>query len=178
VFDPDGFVQLKFAGAVTLETHLVGINVRGDGADSANITFEDNVPGDIGQIDISGSLMLIECQVDSNPINLVGRSSGSVVRQLIQCDPDDDIALFDNGVEVARTLPTASGGFEVDNQSTGAGFERVLTTADRTDASVYTRNATIVEDRTLLQSSAATTLNNNNVLAALIADLQSAGVIQ
>lgn len=41
----------------------------------------------------------------------------------------------------------------------------------------YTRNATVVEDRTLLASASATTLNNNNVLAALIADLQARGLI-
>lgn len=41
----------------------------------------------------------------------------------------------------------------------------------------FTRNATIVEDRTLLASASATTLNNNNVLAALIADLQQKGII-
>ena len=39
-------------------------------------------------------------------------------------------------------------------------------------SAAYTRNATIVEDRTLLASASATTINNNNVLAALIADLQ------
>lgn len=41
----------------------------------------------------------------------------------------------------------------------------------------YTRNAAIVEDRTLLASASATTLNNNNVLAALIADIQATGLI-
>ena len=41
----------------------------------------------------------------------------------------------------------------------------------------YTRNATIVEDRTLLASGSATTLNNNNVLAALIKDLQDRDII-
>ncbi len=46
-----------------------------------------------------------------------------------------------------------------------------------TPSAAYTRNATVVEDRTLLQSSAATILNNNNVLSALIADLQAAGLI-
>ncbi len=34
------------------------------------------------------------------------------------------------GVEVLRTLIAASGGLEIDNQSTGGGFERVLTTSD------------------------------------------------
>jgi len=43
--------------------------------------------------------------------------------------------------------------------------------------SAYTRNTTVVEDRTLLASASATTLNNNNVLAALIADLQTKGIV-
>jgi len=41
----------------------------------------------------------------------------------------------------------------------------------------YVRNATVVEDRTLLASASATTINNNNVLAALIADLTTRGII-
>lgn len=44
-------------------------------------------------------------------------------------------------------------------------------------SAAYTRNATVVEDRTLLASASATTLNNNNLLAALIADLQATGII-
>jgi len=41
----------------------------------------------------------------------------------------------------------------------------------------YTRAASIVESRALLASASATATNNNNVLAALITDLQSRGVI-
>lgn len=63
----------------------------------------------------------------------------------------------------------------LNHDGSGVGF---FGTAPAVQAAAYTRNATIVEDRTLLQSSAATTLNNNNVLAALIADLQSYGLIQ
>lgn len=44
-------------------------------------------------------------------------------------------------------------------------------------SAAYTRNATVVEDRTLLASASATTINNNNVLAALIADLQTRGTL-
>ena len=44
-------------------------------------------------------------------------------------------------------------------------------------SAAYARNATVVEDRTLLASASATVTNNNNVLAALIADLQAKGVI-
>ncbi len=50
-------------------------------------------------------------------------------------------------------------------------------TAPVAQAAAYTRNATIVEDRTLLASGSATTINNNNVLAALIADLQATGLL-
>lgn len=44
-------------------------------------------------------------------------------------------------------------------------------------SAAYTRNATIVEDRTLLASASATTVNNNNVLASLISELQALGLI-
>ncbi len=42
-------------------------------------------------------------------------------------------------------------------------------------SAAFTRNATVVEDRTLLASASATVTNNNNVLAALIADFQAFG---
>lgn len=63
---------------------------------------------------------------------------------------------------------------DLNHDGTNIGF---YGTTPAAQSSAYTRNATIVEDRTLLQSSAATILNNNNVLAALIADLQSRGFI-
>ena len=50
-------------------------------------------------------------------------------------------------------------------------------TTPAAQSAAYTRNATIVEDRTLLASASATATNNNNVLAALIADLQTIGLL-
>ena len=41
-----------------------------------------------------------------------------------------------NNAAVARTLAAASGGMEVNNTSTGAGFERVLTTSDLVSSGV------------------------------------------
>lgn len=58
--------------------------------------------------------------------------------------------------------------------STGIGFFAVTPVGQ---SAAYTRNAVIVEDRTLLASASATILNNNNVLAALIADLQAIGIL-
>jgi hypothetical protein len=66
-------------------------------------------------------------------------------------------------------------GGELEHAGSTLGF---FGTTPATQPAAYTRNATIVEDRTLLASASATALNNNNVLAALIADLQSLGVIQ
>jgi hypothetical protein len=66
-------------------------------------------------------------------------------------------------------------GGELEHAGSTLGF---FGTTPATQPAAYTRNATIVEDRTLLASASATTLNNNNVLAALIADLQSLGLIQ
>lgn len=63
---------------------------------------------------------------------------------------------------------------DLDHNGTNVGF---YGTAPVAQSAAYTRNATVVEDRTLLASASATTINNNNVLAALIADLQALGLI-
>lgn len=44
-------------------------------------------------------------------------------------------------------------------------------------SAAYSRAATVVESRALLASASATATNNNNILAALIADLQAAGLL-
>lgn len=40
------------------------------------------------------------------------------------------VRLYDNNVEVARTVTAGAGGLQANNTATGAGFERVLTTSD------------------------------------------------
>lgn len=67
------------------------------------------------------------------------------------------------------------------NHSIGVGVGKLIaktqTPSREVGVQAYTRNATVVEDRTLLASASATATNNNNVLAALIADLQQKGII-
>lgn len=63
---------------------------------------------------------------------------------------------------------------DLNHDGTNIGF---YGTAPAAQSAAYTRNATVVEDRTLLASASATTTNNNNVLAALIADLQNIGIL-
>lgn len=50
----------------------------------------------------------------------------------IMIDPvgPNSVQIDEVGTTIARSVPAASGGFEVNNLSTGAGFERVLTTSD------------------------------------------------
>jgi len=98
--------------------------------------------------------------------------------------------IINSGANTLQIFPATSDdlGQGVNNSTTLAAGESVyfwtwdITTwhpiAGGAASAAYTRNATVVEDRTLLASASATILNNNNVLAALIADLQTRGIIQ
>jgi len=84
---------------------------------------------------------------------------------------------FCNGVIAASDIILTSDatiGGALNHDGTTVGF---YGTMPAVQSAAYTRNATIVEDRTLLASASATIINNNNVLAALIADLQATGNI-
>lgn len=59
-----------------------------------------------------------------------GEDSGTITRTMLEMNPNTGPTLFESGAAVARVLPAASGGMEVNNLSTGPGFQRVLTTAD------------------------------------------------
>ena len=81
------------------------------------------------------------------------------------------IATGADGVRIwGNNLEAPAGRIQVDGGSTNIDNFDGLSAA-------YTRNATVVEDRTLLASASATILNNNNVLAALIADLTASGTL-
>jgi hypothetical protein len=90
---------------------------------------------------------------------------------LITGAPTEGVSNFAILVDSGATLL----GGPLEHTGTTLGF---FSTTPATQPAAYTRNATIVESRTLLASASATALNNNNVLAALIADLQSLGLIQ
>lgn len=95
---------------------------------------------------------------------------------------DSDVVLWQlNTSAGSRTLIVGAAADLVDTTFNGTvkitgnvGFHN---TAPVAQSAAYTRNATIVEDRTLLASASATAINNNNVLAALIADLQANGLL-
>lgn len=61
---------------------------------------------------------------------LWGVESGGVARLLFDGVPGGRSTLHFDSDPAARTADTANGGFEIDNQLTGAGFERALTESD------------------------------------------------
>ena len=108
-------------------------------------------------------------KADSTPVNM------------FVMDPDAACDLYWGGVLEASTK---SGGFLIDDELEIDGALNhdgstvgLYGTTPAAQSAAYTRNATIVVDRTLLASASATIIKNNNVLAALIADLQSRGFI-
>jgi len=96
----------------------------------------------------------VELQVNAGNIAFRGTSGGAA-------------ALFHNNVENARTIVAASGGMEVNNLSTGAGFERVLTTSDIGGGG----GGGVIKYKTADQSvSNSTVLQNDNDLAGFAID--------
>jgi hypothetical protein len=177
-FDPDAEVQLKFAGATTLLTRLEGIRVRGDGADTGNITIEDTGVATVFHIDVVAGITQIRSFINGNVINIIGDDTGGTTRNLITMDPDgaNSVELYEVGVSVARTTTAALGGLFANNTLTGAGYERVLTVADRRSAEIYT--PTNVSTDRAYDANATSIDELADVLGTLIADLQAIDVIQ
>jgi hypothetical protein len=176
--DPDGPVELYHDALLRAYTNSVGLTLRGDGADSGNFTMEDTGVATIFHIDVTAGITQIRSFINANVINIVGDDTGAVTRNLITMDPDgaNSIELYEVGVSVARTATAALGGLFANNTLTGAGFERVLTTADRRSAEIYTPT-NVSTDRAY--DANATTLDElADVLGTLIADLQAIDVIQ
>ncbi len=130
-----GRVQLWYSNGVTgvgptVETTVSGMILEGTTGSSTILDFHE--PGGNLQFrqQYNGANMVFDGFRDSMVFDFQSRNTSSTLTQMMLLDPDDDVKLYDEGVEVARTLPPGSGGFEVNNTLTGAGFERVLTVSD------------------------------------------------
>jgi hypothetical protein len=175
-FDPDGPSEFYHDGALRAYTSAVGLILRGDGANSGSFVMEDTGPTTIFHIDVVAGEVQIRSFIDSNTIRFIGDDVGNFQRNMILMDPDADVKLYQVGVEVARTTTAALGGFFANNTLTGAGFERVLTTADRRSAEIYA--PTNVSTDRAYDANATSIDELADVLGTLIADLQAIDVIQ
>jgi hypothetical protein len=133
--DPDGITELFAAGICRFEAQSLGkIAVRSDGntdTEDRQLVFDHQDLSDRGRIGYIGDdILLIRNEIHGGNVELQAEDAGGVLRNILQGNPDNDVALFDEGVEVFRTRTPAQGGAQANNQNTGAGFERVLTTAD------------------------------------------------
>ena len=133
---PGGEFQAEINTVPYLRVISGGSRFRGTLDDNAQV-FWTNIAGvdrsSIGNLS-SNAVILDNLVVNAIPAyRFRGVDSGSTTRVMMEMDPDSlniGVSLFQTGINVAHTIDAANGGFQVNNLSTGAGFERVLTTSD------------------------------------------------
>jgi hypothetical protein len=204
VGDPDGQTNLYYDGTLAFSSVANGIKIwdgalvdnlqmSGDGSDW-NFIFTSisdvNFTGFTGPgaLRIDGGFKMESAgpNLEWNQTTAAadnGRWNLFAISEQLSWGPSTDGGTVDNFMTVDRTGNTTDlilwecTDFEIDADVKIVGDVGFYDTTPVAQSAAYTRNATIVESRTLLQSSAATATNNNNVLAALIADLQALGLI-
>ena len=145
------------------------VEIRSDGNSLAQnrgieFAFQDGTSqGRIGQF--GGPNLTIDNFVDGGRTTITGQNIGGSNRTYIDFDPDDDVQIFHpaSNTIVAETDTPANGGFNVNNQNTGGGLERVLTESDlpaidvsvKTSSTPRTTSTTLTDDPHLVSGSLA-----------------------
>jgi hypothetical protein len=130
--DPAAAVQLRNNGVVRLATTSNGITVTASGSLGLITLFASaSVAAFLSMYNPTNGGVALKNQ---NPdARLVQISTGGGEEDVwIDMVRDGLVGLRHNDVQMARTVVIGSGGFEVNNTLTGAGFERVLTVSDIT----------------------------------------------
>ena len=153
--------------AVTDDEGSQRISAIAEGTELLRLTLTNATMTLTGAFSLQGAQAIFG-NSDTQQLRLRGNSTQTNL--VLNVETSASSALF----TVANNGDTLIAG-ALNHDGSNVGFFGV---APAVQPAAYTRNATIVEDRTLLASASATALNNNNVLAALIADLQSLGIIQ
>jgi hypothetical protein len=180
VSGPSSSITLSPAGILRATAGLSAqFDIFADGATDTEqllVQLKDsggNIKGSWGWTNTEAKMHLSNT-INGQPIELRADAFGGAPRTLFLGDPDDDVKLFDAGVEVFRTLPSASGGAEANNLATGAGFERVLTTADLVGSgglTTLTGTSTItgmISGKKYLVNIYGVTTNRGNGIATLL----------
>jgi hypothetical protein len=144
--DPDSstFIYHPADDRIVIASVADGIGVRGSSTNDPTAGLAQTtrfylqnrsgvIGGEIGHPASTG--LVIENQVHGGSILLVAEDGVGATQTLFDGDPAGDVDLFYAGAAVVQTLAAASGGLQVNNTLTGAGFERVLTASD-----VFTAN--------------------------------------
>lgn len=128
-----GEFQAEINGNPILRVLPADVRIRGLANNDAGLFWTDTsgaVRGFAGYD--SNAVLTFANRVESasRAMRFEGEATGPVTRTMMELDPDNDCAFFDEGVEVLRTRTPAQGGAQANNTITGAGFERVLTESD------------------------------------------------
>jgi hypothetical protein len=133
--DPDAEVRLYYDGVERLYTASGGaIEARSDGSGTEGVSYQlktstGAAKGFTGFIDGNNSLRLRN-EIVGGSVILEG-SNGGTNNTLLSGAPGGAVNLLFANVSTCRTVSSASGGLEVNNQLTGGpSFERVLTESD------------------------------------------------
>jgi hypothetical protein len=136
---PDGDIDINVTHAsanITMRSRLrvtgSSVLIRGSADNNAGLNWVDT--GYLGRASISfptSDVFTWATSLTSAISRFQGVNSITATTTMMELRPNSGAHLYyNNDGEVARVLASASGGFEVDNQLTGAGFERVLTVGD------------------------------------------------
>lgn len=123
---------------------LSSVDVRGSANNNASVRWTDISYGGRASIGFvsSDEWIFSNTGVPQQNIRFQGENSITATVTMLRLNPNlGAILSFNNDGEIARSAALASGGFEVNNTLTGAGFERVLTESDIgqvTDSGTFT----------------------------------------
>jgi hypothetical protein len=129
--DPDGAATIYHDGSARITTSTQGITVSAPSSGNSEFFFYAPFGAD-GRIALLGSSGGAQLKVDSSGTAAIRQTdaSGNDEDVWLDLNRNGAVALRHNATSTARTATTTNGGFEVNNQETGAGFERVLTESD------------------------------------------------
>lgn len=135
--NPDGACIAYYGGVARLSTYANGVVLLASNGNTDSearyLLFGHQDGTERGYVGhYNNQHFFVANLIHGGYIYITGETTGGTSRSLIVGNPDDDVKLYDEGTEVARTLPAASGGFQINNTSTGAGWERALTASDIT----------------------------------------------
>lgn len=112
---------------------LSSVDIRGSLNNNASVRWTSTTYGGRASIGFvsSDEWIFSNTGVPQQNIRFQGENSITATVTMLRLNPNAGAILsFNNDGEIARSAALASGGFEVNNTLTGAGFERVLTASD------------------------------------------------
>ena len=162
----DGAVSLFENNTVRLATTTLGIDVLGSELDLDNSGSANSASLRIRNSE--GSFVITE-DTDAAAFYLGDANGTSGLEPFMIAFGDGAVDVYHNGTVMTRTVVIGSGGLEVNNTVTGAGFERVLTTGDKdvtytNDSGIHTYVAADVDNGRIYTGTTASdawTLNNS-----------------